>query len=253
MCPLVHAVPRPRVVIQARPSCCLLALPTRPGNTLPRPTFLTKAVKPLKCARSKHQGLAHGTCKAGEPRPKSFSTRTPRPHFLIPQPHPGGSIPSSPGPATGPESAGAWALDHPCPGKQEACGAHVRGVAAPTLVLGLVVVAGLVGCHAGERTPPHRQVIAPHKSPRRRSRSRAAAPTAVWTATPPSLDVDPVCRGNSRMGRRPPLSCCSGAPCIPLHSTLPPPAGPLLSLLSCPLSTDADPHRQLPGQLQVSA
>lgn len=32
--------PRPRVVIQARPSCCLLALPTRLLETLfPRPTF----------------------------------------------------------------------------------------------------------------------------------------------------------------------------------------------------------------------
>ena len=107
------------------------------------------------------------------------------------------------------------------------------GWAEPTLVLGLVVVAGLVWDAVPVGVLPHRQVIAPL------TRARVAAVDHVLhrqqcgRPRPLPLDVDPVCRGNSRMGRRPPpfLLFWGGPPASRSTARSPPPAGPLLSLL----------------------
>lgn len=127
----------------------------------------------------------------------------------------------------------AWALDHTCPRKRCAC-AHVRvsgvGVGGqrvvPTLVLSLVVVAGLVGDAVPVGILPHRQVVAPLAGAGVAAVDHVLHGQQCGRPRPLPLDVDPVCGESSHMGRhRPPpptTRTASGVSCLKAATEQPP-------------------------------
>ena len=92
--------PQPRVVTlrPGPPAACRLSPPGSWKHSSLDPSSpykghdITKMPDPNTRARP-----GHSARRLENPAPSPFSTRTPGPHVLIPQPHPGGSVPSSPG------------------------------------------------------------------------------------------------------------------------------------------------------------
>lgn len=79
------------------------------------------------------------------------------------------------------------------------------GRAGPTLVLSLVVVAGLVRDAVLMGVPPHRQVVAPLTGARVGAVEDVLHGQQGGGPRPLSLDVDPVCKGSNRAwSARPP-------------------------------------------------
>lgn len=201
----------------------------------------------------------HSARRLENPAPSPFSTRTPGPHFLILGPTQGALSHPPPGPATGPEKCVGLGSGPHLPWEEGGMRVPVcvclgaGGRAVPTLVLGLVVVAGLVGDAVPVGILPHRQVVAPLTRARVATVDHVLHRQQCGRPRPLPLDVDPVCRGSSHMGRHPPpfMLFWGGGPASRSAGRSPPPVGPLLSP-HAPLSPEAGPYCQLPGQLQGS-
>lgn len=240
--PLVHAVPS----AQGRDSGQAFLLPAGSpyqalGNTLPWTHVpLTKAVKPLKCQiQTPGPGLAT-VCAGWRALPQVFLigllNKDARPPLPDPPAPPRGLHPILPrGRPQDLRSVWAWALDHTCPGKREACVCPCACVwggvgggqrAVPTLVLSLVVVAGLVGDAVPVGILPHRQVVTPLAGAGVAAVDHVLHRQQCGRPRPLPLDVDPVCGDSSHMGRRqlppPTTRTASGVSCLKAATDQPP-------------------------------
>lgn len=144
------------------------------------------------------------------------TTETPAWRVLVP----GGTRLETPAPSLRPDSQQGLQAPHlpALPAPLGAGGSHLYaalptspaplspcGRAGPTLVLSLVVVAGLVRDAVLMGVPPHRQVVAPLTGARVGAVEDVLHGQQGGGPRPLSLDVDPVCKGSNRAwSARPP-------------------------------------------------